>query len=179
MILTFLTALNFGSFAYSVIGVFAKAPDQDLGKYRALQMGSIITWIVGLWATATTQADPAALVLVGIIQVLCLIGFWSTSAIVKRNRFTIAYSKDQPQKLVEEGLYRWVRHPFYMIYLCSYGSIGLLLLNPYATACAFLMGMVYYDAARTEEAKFLQTSLRDQYLSYRNRTFMFAPRFFS
>lgn len=167
---------NFLSFAWSVIGVFTKNEDQSKMKYRFLQISSIATWFFCSYACYVTEASALQIISCAVIQVVCLTAFWKTSSIVKRHKFTIAYSKDAPVKLVKEGLYGKVRHPFYAIYLVSYFSIGLILVDPPAMAASLVMLWVYFDAARIEERKFLESELASQYIEYRKKTHMFAPK---
>lgn len=167
---------NFLSFGWSVIGVFKKTKDQNMFKYRVLQVASIGTWILCSYGCYQTEAPTFQIITCMAIQVFCLIAFWKTSTIVKRHQFTIAFSNDKPNVLVKEGLYRKVRHPFYSIYLISYFSVGLLLLDVPAIIASFVMLAVYFEAARTEEQKFMKSELADQYQEYRKKTHMFAPK---
>lgn len=171
--------LNYFSFFWSVIKVFRKNEEQNLILYRVLQITSLSFWIYSIYVVLekveTSDFEIMALLA---IQVFCLIAFWQNSKIVKRNSFAIIYSKGEPLKLVEEGFYKRVRHPFYMIYLLCYLSVGIWSLNPILIGLNALLLGLYYAAALSEERKFLLGKHSVEYANYRKRTHMFFPRIF-
>ncbi len=178
-LLLFFAVCNFLSFFWSVIGVFKKNSDQDVFRYRLLQLNSLLLWITSCYQIfSLEEPDLLPFTLMILVQIICLVAFWSQSAIVKRNSFTIAFSKDLPQRLITEGLYKRVRHPFYMIYLFCYFSIAL------GTQSILLAGLsasilaIYFVAAKGEELKFLSSPLSEEYKAYRTKTWMFFPKFF-
>jgi protein-S-isoprenylcysteine O-methyltransferase Ste14 len=115
--------------------------------------------------------ELAALALYGI----ALTEFWWAIATHGRRPPTHAFSSDEPVRLVREGPYRAVRHPFYSSYLITWSAAliathDLMLLVPLC-----LMGAIYWRAARLEERKFEASPLSAQYSVYRTRTGMFLP----
>jgi len=91
---------------------------------------------------------------------------WAASTIAA-DPFELAFGKVSPRRLVCEGPYRWVRHPFYSAYLlawCAFivGSGSLLASVPLAVMATF-----YTCAIRQEEASFLETELGAEYARYR------------
>lgn len=170
-----LAMLNFGSFAWSVIGVFRAHPDSHRLQYRILQANSIALWIVlgkALWVASPTL--PAGVGL-AIVQAVCFGLFWAHARIARRNRFTLAFSKDMPERLVREGLYRYLRHPFYAVYLLAYFSIAVAVVSTPGLVLCVTMLLVYWNAAALEERKFLSGPLAEAYQAYMRRTGRFLP----
>lgn len=170
-----LALLNFGSFAWSVIGVFRAHADHHRLQYRVLQANSILIWIVlgeALWRASLTP--PLAIVL-GAIQASCLGLFWMHARIARRHRFTLAFSKDMPERLVRDGLYRYLRHPFYTVYLVAYFSIAATVGSTPGLVLCGTMLLVYWNAAQLEERKFLSGPLAEVYREYMRTTGRFLP----
>jgi protein-S-isoprenylcysteine O-methyltransferase Ste14 len=80
-----------------------------------------------------------------------------------------------PDRLITEGPFRWVRHPFCVGYLLGTlaGPIGIA--NPVALAIAVPMVVVVLSAAVREERVWLSGSRAEEYREYRRRTGMFIP----
>ncbi len=178
-LLLILAICNFASFFWSVIGVFRKVKDQKTGHYRLLQLNSLLLWILGSWAIY--NLDPSEELRIGQLillatQIFCLVLFWRHSRIVRENGFSIVFSNDQPVKLVVEGMYKKIRHPFYMIYLICYFSIALGTQNFWLMLLSISIFALYYQAAKQEEGKFLSSPLASQYLDYQKSTGMFYPK---
>lgn len=178
-IVAIIVLLNFLSFAWSVIGVFRKVEDQDRLMYRLLQLNSVLIWSLGGYLVVTQDLWLWQAVVLAGIQLFCLGTFWSLSRIVKRNSFSIVFSRDVPTQLVRQGLYNWIRHPFYMVYLLSYFSLSIVCQNFLLLLLSVSITLLYYRAAKAEEAKFLNSSLAAEYREYQNRTFKFLPKFWS
>ena len=174
-----LCILNFLSFWYSVVGVFVRKDGGESKNYRLLQLASSAMWISSvlvLFQQASSFTVNRALALI-FFQTVCLVIFWSHLKIVKQNKFSLIFSSDQPAVLVDaRGLYKWVRHPFYFTYLICYLSIAVLTKSLLLSLLCSILMVIYCQAARFEENKFLQSDLRDRYLNYQKRTFMLVPK---
>jgi protein-S-isoprenylcysteine O-methyltransferase Ste14 len=85
-------------------------------------------------------------------------------------------SADQP--LVEQGLYRWVRHPSYTGGMLMYVGTGLALTNWLSVLIIGLAGgAAYLYRVRVEEHA-LQANLGGRYQQYMRRTKRFVPFIF-
>jgi protein-S-isoprenylcysteine O-methyltransferase Ste14 len=85
-------------------------------------------------------------------------------------------SADQP--LVEQGLYRWVRHPSYTGGMLMYVGTGLALTNWLSALIIGLAGgAAYLYRVRVEEHA-LQANLGGRYQQYMRRTKRFVPFIF-
>ena len=90
---------------------------------------------------------------------------------------TLKLSADQP--LVEQGLYRWVRHPSYTGGMLMYVGTGLALTNWLERADYRVgrRGVAYLYRVRVEEHA-LQANLGGRYQQYMRRTKRFVPFIF-
>ena len=105
------------------------------------------------------------------------LGLWAwTIASSRAAGLTAAFTRDTPERLLERGPYRFVRHPFYTSYALNWlaGSLATWrwwVVVPSVLACAILV-----VAARAEERKFARSALAGDYAAYRARTGSFLPR---
>jgi protein-S-isoprenylcysteine O-methyltransferase Ste14 len=171
-----LTLVNFFSYWWSVIGVFKKPHEQDLFKYRLLQINSVIIWAISIYCIYSNLITFHAEFILDAFLLGCSILFWHQSQIVKKNDFSLVFSKDAPKKLVKSGLYGRIRQPFYTIYLICYFSISIVYKSPLLFFFSTTMFLIYLDAAVFEERKFLNSDLKLEYLQYKCETHMFFPK---
>ncbi len=82
------------------------------------------------------------------------------------------YQVMQEQKLVEQGIYRWIRHPIYSGDLLLVLGVELAL-NSWLVLLIIPLAAVVYRQAKEEE-KILSQAFSD-YPAYRERTKMFLP----
>lgn len=108
--------------------------------------------------------------------VIAFVLFLATVRASRAARLTVAFATDQPQVLLVHGPYRYVRHPFYSTYLMFWVATSIARPGwaPWATVAAFCI--LYWHAARCEEAKFARSRLAASYATYRHSTGMFLPR---
>lgn len=80
---------------------------------------------------------------------------------------------DQP--VIEDGMYRWVRHPSYTGGMLMYLGVGLALTNWLSVVIISTAGAAaYYYRVLVEEIA-LQTALGGRYKEYMGRTKRFIP----
>lgn len=175
IILLSIVLANFASYVWSVIGFFRKHSEQDSIKYLALKIASIGVWAASLYSVVTIELTNNLTAVLIVIQASLLWLFWSHTKNVGKRNFSVIYSKDKPQILFTDGLNRFVRHPFYAIYLTCYGSILAFLFNPTLLLFNVFIFAIYFNAAKTEELKFFNSELKDQYENYKQRVPMLIP----
>jgi protein-S-isoprenylcysteine O-methyltransferase Ste14 len=171
--------INYISYFWSVIGVFKSHNESETYKYRILQTFSLAFWIyttVRLFQFEEAAFSSIWNVISLILFALILIGFWYNSRIVKQSGFTIVFSKDVPQKIETRGFYRWIRHPFYCLYILCYWNVTFIINDIISMFLALGLTVIYVHAALTEEKKFLTSPLKEVYLEYKNRSGMFFPK---
>ena len=103
--------------------------------------------------------------------------FWWTIRVTRGRRLSVAFSTDQPRHLLKTGPYRFVRHPFYASYSLFWVAGFIAVPRWYVLPGIAAMLMLYFSAARMEEAKFANSALSESYEYYRSQTGMFLPRF--
>ena len=82
-------------------------------------------------------------------------------------------SADQP--VIEQGIYRWVRHPSYTGGMMMYLGVGLALTNWMSTLIIGIAGGAAYLFRVRVEEQALQANLGGRYQEYMRRTKRFVP----
>ena len=80
-----------------------------------------------------------------------------------------------PDRLITDGPYKWVRHPFCTGYLLGTlaGPVGIA--HPVMIAVSIPLALVSIAAALREERVWMSGPRADEYREYRQRTGMFVP----
>jgi len=92
--------------------------------------------------------------------------------------YTRALMVSEGQTVVQDGPYRWIRHPGYLGSVLVWIGLPLSLANWIAAmAVVLLMGVAYGRRIRTEEAMLLREFGAD-YLQYKRRTWRLIPFLF-
>lgn len=178
-LLVALAMLNFLSYLWSVIGIFQKTNEQRKIVYRVLQVNSVSIWGYFLYRLYFVDI-PIMLVVTSIfLQCILFLLFWIQSGVVKEKGFSVVFSLDTPGFLLTTGLYKYIRHPFYFIYITCYLNLSICINDFIGYILLFLIVMIYYIAARFEEDKFSKSPLAKEYLAYKKTTGMFLPKIFS
>lgn len=102
--------------------------------------------------------------------------FLSAIESARRTRLQRAFiDTPLPDRLITDGPYRWVRHPFYLGYLLG-ALAGPVAIDSLAiTVIAVIMFPIIACAAIREERVWLKSAHGDAYRAYRGRTGMFIP----
>lgn len=82
-----------------------------------------------------------------------------------------------PERLMTEGPYRWVRHPFYLGYIIGALAPAVAIDHPLMVVVAGGMIAITLVAAFREERIWLSSPRADAYREYSSRTGMFIPIF--
>jgi protein-S-isoprenylcysteine O-methyltransferase Ste14 len=82
-----------------------------------------------------------------------------------------------PDRLITDGPYKWVRHPFCTGYLLATlaGPVGIA--HPVMVVVSIPLAMIAIAAAIREERVWMSGPRADEYREYRQRTGMFVPFF--
>lgn len=80
-----------------------------------------------------------------------------------------------PDRLITEGPYRWVRHPFAVGYILGAVAAPVAINNAGLFMIAVLMVAITVTAAFREERLWLASTRGEAYRAYRRRTGMFFP----
>jgi len=143
---------------------------------RFLAICGIIATLVDGWLLWTSDSSlpliAISLVLLTVSQLIFSAAFKATA----QNKLSLAFSSDTPTQLNEAGIYRRVRHPFYLGYALTWLAAAMATRQPGAFAALAMMLSFYVAAARREENKFLISPLADDYRAYQCRAGMFFPK---
>lgn len=80
-----------------------------------------------------------------------------------------------PERLITEGPYHWVRHPFYLSYMLGALAPAVAVQNPFVIAISLMMISMVAAAAVREERVWLASPKADAYREYQRHTGMFLP----
>lgn len=139
----------------------------------ATVLGCALALFYLVWAIA----QPLWAQLVGIaLQLLSFVLFWAAIRASRAARLRLAFDPGNPRTFVNQGPYRYVRHPFYTSYVILWGGWAIAAWSPWAIIPFLVMTGIYVFAARDEERKFGLTDMAGDYAAYRRRTGMFFPR---
>lgn len=94
----------------------------------------------------------------------------------RRTRLQRAFIDEPlPDRLITEGPYRWIRHPFYLGYILGALAAPVATESLALAVIAAIMIAISVTAAIHEERVWLKSSHADAYRAYRARTAMFIP----
>jgi protein-S-isoprenylcysteine O-methyltransferase len=162
-----------------VRGSFASAPSgQDEGTFRAIVIGSPIAVIVACAASNMpwfTIPYPVVAVVLGTLLVIAgaILRRYCFNALGKSFTGEVIVAPDQ--RIVQDGIYRLVRHPSYTGAFLMYIGLGLALGSWISVAILFLSHCYLYGRRVAVEEKALLETLGEPYRAYMSRTKRFIP----
>jgi protein-S-isoprenylcysteine O-methyltransferase Ste14 len=168
--------VNFLFIVWGVKGAFEKKVDHN-PNFQIIKITTIITMSTEILALAMVKEINYTSSTISIFLIILASAiFWSAVNINKNKKLSVVFSNDLPEHLMNIGIYKFIRHPFYVSYIISYiggilASLNILLVIP-----VFTMIFIYYKAAKYEETKFLKSNLSNNYLEYKQKTGMFFPK---
>jgi protein-S-isoprenylcysteine O-methyltransferase Ste14 len=160
-------------------GSFATTPsEQDAGTFRALVIGSPLALLAAIAASFLpwlTIAWPGIAVVLGIVLLIAgaVLRRLCFNALGKSFTGTVIVAKDQ--MIVQNGPYRFVRHPSYTAALLMFIGIGLALCSWLSLALLFFAHCYLYGRRVAVEERALLDTLGAPYREYISRTRRFIP----
>jgi protein-S-isoprenylcysteine O-methyltransferase Ste14 len=171
-----LALASFLLYGHAIRRLFSRAAGVD-PRMRMLQSAGTVAAALHLWALSRDGTVPIVRWAAGAVLYLAgLALFRAAREATREHRLTLAFSRDEPLRLLEEGVYRFLRHPFYTAYSLSWAAGVVLAPSWETTISASAMWALYAYAALEEEGKFLGSPLHAAYTKYRQRTGPFWPR---
>lgn len=168
-----LAILNCLMFTFAFIFYFKTNSSEPNGLLSLLK-------VVGLITTISTVFYSTKLMILEVVPLFFLIvsfAIFFSAYLASRNRgLGVAFTSNKPHWLIDWGIYRYVRHPFYSSYSLTWIAIALASGSAIQCSLTLLMLALYYTAAKGEENFFNETEFADSYKSYSRRTGMFIPR---
>jgi protein-S-isoprenylcysteine O-methyltransferase Ste14 len=122
------------------------------------------------YSTVIFEALAFPLFFAGTLLFLCL----SVYLVSKSHKEVLDQVQDPP-KLVDSGVYAWVRHPMYlgtMLFCLAFLFISVSLVSCVILASFF----IFYDRMATYEEKSLAEILGEEYTAYQKRVSKWLPR---
>jgi protein-S-isoprenylcysteine O-methyltransferase Ste14 len=121
-----------------------------------------------------TVAPPVAITGAAIFNLAGLMIFWAHASLGEF--WTCDLGTRSDHRLIESGLYRWIRHPLYANFVLL--AVGLFLMTGDWLVGLSVLAYVLSVAARAwKEEEMLLGRLGQSYASYMQRTGRFLPRF--
>lgn len=140
---------------------------------------SVTVSAVTLWYLALTWwlEPPLAAMLIGLLlQLASFVLFWSAIRASRKARLRLAFDLENPDTLVREGPYQFVRHPFYTSYIIFWAAWALAIWSLWALPPLAFIVTIYVVAAKDEERKFSRTAMANDYADYSAKTGFLWPR---
>lgn len=102
--------------------------------------------------------------------------FLSAIESARRTRLQRAFiDEPMPDRLITDGPYRWVRHPFYLGYILGALAAPIAIDSLALAVIAVIMIAISVAAAIREERVWLESTHGEAYRAYRAKTGMFVP----
>lgn len=149
------------------------------GVHRVMQLLGICgaaSAVGDVWMLAVTRVSWIAAAMALFFFVAGLLVFQSAIKATASQRLSLAFSADVPAFLTQSGIYKFVRHPFYLAYTMNWLGAAIASRHSAAWLLLALMFGFYFIAARREEGKFLRSPLKAEYENYCHCAGMFFPR---
>lgn len=162
-----------------VRGAMTRGPSpQDKGTFRILMLGSPLSMFAAVAVSFSPQFAIPNPLLACLLGTLLLIA----GAVLRRacfnalgKSFTGTVIVVEGQRIVQNGVYRWVRHPSYTAAIMMFIGMGLALGNWISVAILFLAHCALYGLRVAAEEKALLETLGKPYAEYMARTKRFIP----
>lgn len=178
--------LKFGTMAYLIcVGIWfstAQAKFDRTSKARPslfLMVGfSLAASVTTLVVTFPVSVPFERIILTLILTTAAVFLIkWSFRSIKQRN-LGLAFSGIVPGEVVQNGPYRYVRHPLYLAYSIFWAGCVVISASMLVGAFSAAVITLYVLAARSEERDLIGSNLGAVYASYRKRTGLILPHFF-
>ena len=151
---------------------------QDGGTFRALMIGSSLAMLAAGAASCIpwlTIPYPNFAVALGTAMLICgaVLRRYCFHALGRSFTGTVVVAKDQ--RIVQDGVYRLVRHPSYTAAFLMFTGVGLALGSWISVAVLFLAHCYLYGLRVAVEERALLETLGEPYREYMSRTKRFIP----
>jgi protein-S-isoprenylcysteine O-methyltransferase Ste14 len=93
-----------------------------------------------------------------------------------RANFKLAFDPTPPHQITRSGIYRYVRHPFYVSYILYWIGCAVAAWSVFSALICLFLAATYIFAATREEQSFEVAGIAAEYVKYRRDTGMFLPR---
>lgn len=98
------------------------------------------------------------------------------SAIIFNDSRRIIKEKIRPLKVIEDGAFKFVRHPLYLSSILFFVSLTIFSLS-LLSALTLIVIFLFYDYIGSFEEKVMEKKFAEKYLEYKRRTGKWLPKF--
>jgi protein-S-isoprenylcysteine O-methyltransferase Ste14 len=144
----------------------------------AVHYGSMVCTVLQFLTVLLLDTRADGFVVLGIVMYsAAMVVFLSAIEAAKRTRLQRSFMEQPlPDRLITDGPFKWVRHPFCSGYLLAALAGPVAIEHWLAVVAAVPLMVVAIAAAVREERAWLSTPARaEEYRAYRKRTGMFIP----
>jgi len=156
--------------------------DKDSGFLKWLNIVIYSSVFGGVFIAFTQYGHiknyPHFLQLAGLIFILFGLVIRWISILILRKYFTVDVSIQAGHKIIQSGIYKYLRHPSYTGMLLSFFGLAISL-NNWISFCVILFPFIYVLLKRIKiEEKALNSSFGNEYLIYSKNTWRLIPWLF-
>ncbi len=153
--------------------------DKDSGSLKRLNIIIYVSVFAGVFISFTRfgyiKNYLHFLHLTGLIFILLGLAVRWTAILTLRRFFTVNVSIQTEHRIIQSGLYKYVRHPSYTGMLISFFGLGISL-NNWISFCIVLFPVLYTLLNRIQiEELALNDSFGNEYVIYTSRTWKLVP----
>lgn len=174
-----LVAAAAGAVAFFSIGLtsYFERRDDKPAWVRAIHYSGMWLSLAHLVGVILIEPRSDALAIAGIAMYTVAVAvFLSAIEAADRTRLQRSFvDHPLPDRLITDGPYRWVRHPFYLGYIIGALAPAVAVPHPAILLVSIAMVTITVTAAFREERVWLESSRAGAYRDYRRRTGMFLP----
>ncbi|MBC2668154.1 methyltransferase family protein [Novosphingobium piscinae] len=172
IVFTTIAIVPFGLFASAGIWHFGGKQKSGTAVVSIASVVGFVAMLTALWSAEgfTFTVIPGLVLQLG----SAFLFGWSVGTSGQRT-LSLAYSPNCSPRLVTEGPYAVVRHPFYTSYILYWLGNALVAPTPYTIGSAATLVLIYLHASRGEDA-FLTQRFGDEFVQWQRRTGAFFPK---
>jgi protein-S-isoprenylcysteine O-methyltransferase Ste14 len=178
------------SYLYGFFEVFMNLRQRSKSKITTSNDKSSLRWLYGLITVGYALSFSIGATKIGRIyywntffaigMVLFVIGFMIRihSLLTLKQYFTYSVAKVENHKIIETGLYKFIRHPGYLGQIIIFVGISTSISN-WLSILVMMISITFGYLYRIKvEERFMVEQLGEEYLSYQERTKRLLPMIF-
>lgn len=165
-----------------VVGQFAWAmryhfkTDRMALAAKMISVVGIATILLFTYLVFARQQPMAALIAGLATEMIGSLLFLSAIRASRQAELYYVFEGRQPQKLLRDGPYGYIRHPFYASYSLLWAGWGIATWSAIAVVPFAIIFAIYVKAALGEEAHIANSELAPAYADYKRSAGFFWPR---
>lgn len=171
-LITVTSVIPFALFGSASLWHFGGKVKSGTNLVSAASLAGFVAMIYALWFQDRLQ--PWSLLGVALHMMSVFLFGWCVGTSGRRN-LSLAFSPNCSPRLVTEGPYSLVRHPFYTSYIIYWAGNALAATSILTIAAVVILTVIYFYASRREDA-FLAERFAGEFAQWRSNTGAFFPK---